>query len=171
MTFSSAALEGLRGRKSLNCVCVGHMAKKRALAWHRAACFSDTFGAPGSHVDTRKVTEPPKSITQPLILVLRHTNILMYIAFLLLNHSVNLITHLINLWHSISHLLKSPHPSTSNKRAAQWPWSFCEILMSLEAPSPRPAAAWRGNWLLHLATPRTGVAVPHCYTAQTEDWL
>jgi hypothetical protein len=44
-----------------------------------------------------------QSIIQPLIPVLDTLIFFMYTGFLLPNHSVNLITHLINLWHSIPH--------------------------------------------------------------------
>jgi hypothetical protein len=80
-----------------------------------------------------------QSIIQPLIPVLDTLIFFMYTGFLLPNHSVNLITHLIS--GTLSHILKPSYHPLSIKQAAPWPWSFCEILMSLETPKYIPGAA------------------------------
>lgn len=49
-----------------------------------------------AHTLTSQKSLSPPSLSQPLIPLLRHMNIFMYIAFLLLNRSVNLITQLIS---------------------------------------------------------------------------
>lgn len=79
---------------------------------------SSTLGAPGSQAEVPGTAAPRRPVTQPSCPLLRDAAIFMHVAFLLLSLSVNLITHLINLWRSTAHILKSPCPSVSNEQEA-----------------------------------------------------
>lgn len=113
----SLAVTGGVGRTSRDCICTDK--RKRGQGEGTGTAGQSGLArqqprAAGSPADLQQV---PAAHTHAVAL-LRHTGGLCPV-FLSLNHSVNLITHLINLWRSTAHILKPPHPSASNKQAAR----------------------------------------------------
>lgn len=93
---SSAPTGGVSRRKPLNCICMENMAKKKEVAKLGSLALRHPRGSACVLMSHRSRMPHNLSLSQPFRSLLRHAHIFIYIAFLWLNRSVNLITHFIS---------------------------------------------------------------------------